>query len=203
MARKRKISRRSFLASTGGGVLLAGIGMAAPPLARAATESAKPTPVRRLSIRLRVNGKSHSVTVDAGRTLADVLREDIGLTGVKVGCNRGQCGACTVLVYGRPVNSCSLFAFLADGAAITTIESFSDGQTLAPLQQAFVDHNAVQCGFCAPGMICAAKGLLNSRPQADEDQIREGLSGNLCRCGVYANAVKAVRSVVTGSGRSG
>lgn len=146
------------------------------------------------SISLTVNGTHQSVDLeDARPTLLDVLRERIGLTGTKKGCDRGQCGACTVLVDGRRVNSCLTFAVSLDGADITTIEGLADGETLHPVQQAFIDHDGFQCGYCTPGQIMSAVGFFNEHgTDNDAEQIREGMSGNLCRCGAYAGITDAL-----------
>ncbi|MGW6916218.1 (2Fe-2S)-binding protein [Kitasatospora sp. NPDC054939] len=154
------------------------------------------------SITLTVNGSPHSLTVDHRSTLLDVLREDLGLTGAKKGCDHGQCGACTVLVDGRRMVGCLLLAVAQDGAAVTTVEGLAgpDGQP-HPLQRAFVEEDAFQCGFCTPGQLCSAAGLLAESPDGlDEAAVREGMSGNLCRCGAYPGIVRAVRRVGGGVG---
>ncbi len=139
-----------------------------------------------------VNGKLHEVAVAPHRTLVQLLREDLHLTGTKVGCGEGDCGACTVLLDGAPVNACLVLALQTEGREVTTIEGLAEGDQLHPLQQAFVDHGAVQCGFCSPGMLLSAKALLDSNPQPDPAQIRAGLAGNLCRCTGYQKIVEAV-----------
>ncbi|MER6790164.1 (2Fe-2S)-binding protein [Streptomyces sp. NPDC000658] len=162
---------------------------------------------------LRVNGKPHTLSVDHRRVLLDLLREDLDLTGAKKGCDHGQCGACTVLVDGRRVNSCLLLAVTLDGADVTTVEGLSgDGEGPHPLQRAFLERDAFQCGYCTPGQICSAVGVLAeaeaghpshvtdpSAPSGpvplDRDEIRERLSGNLCRCGAYPRIVDAVEDV--------
>jgi aerobic-type carbon monoxide dehydrogenase small subunit (CoxS/CutS family) len=142
-------------------------------------------------LRLRVNGEDYEVFVDPWKTLVGVLREDLGLTGTKEGCNTGNCGVCTVLIDGKTVKSCLVLAFQAQGKDIFTIEGLSkDGSH--PLQQAFVDHFAIQCGFCTPGMIMAAKGFLDENPDPTEEEVKLGLSGNLCRCTGYVKIVEAV-----------
>jgi carbon-monoxide dehydrogenase small subunit len=145
------------------------------------------------TISLKVNGESHTVEVDAKDLLLLVLREKLGLTGTKEGCGTGECGACTVLVEGEPVNSCLYLAVRADGKAVLTIEGLAQGKRLHPLQQAFIDQAAVQCGFCAPGMLLSAKALLDRNPQPTEREIREGIAGNICRCTGYVKAVKAIQ----------
>ncbi|MFE1751541.1 (2Fe-2S)-binding protein [Streptomyces anandii] len=173
-----------------------------------------PPPGHRSATTLRVNGKPHTLLVDHRRVLLDVLREDLDLTGSKKGCDHGQCGACTVLVDGRRMNSCLLLAVSLDGSEITTIEGLAgDGEELHPLQRAFLDRDAFQCGYCTPGQICSAAGALaeaaaghpshvtgpevpSGRPvRLDRAEIRERLSGNLCRCGAYPRIVEAVEDV--------
>ncbi len=146
------------------------------------------------TIRVTVNGDRHDLAVNAGDRLLDVLRDGLGLTGTKEGCGTGDCGACTVLVDGEPLNSCLYLAVSADGREVLTIEGLADGTRLHPLQQAFVDHAAVQCGFCAPGMLLSAKALLDTNPAPSEREIREAIAGNLCRCSGYVKIVKAIRA---------
>jgi xanthine dehydrogenase YagT iron-sulfur-binding subunit len=153
---------------------------------------------------LHVNGIGHALTIDTRTSLLDLLREQLGLTGAKKGCDHGQCGACTVLVDGRRVNACLALAVAYDGAEITTVEGLADGDDLNALQRAFVELDAFQCGYCTPGQLCSATGMLaelesgwpsavtNGRPQLDAGEIRERMSGNLCRCGAYANLVPAI-----------
>lgn len=144
---------------------------------------------------LVVNGNDRAVYVDARATLLDVLREHLGLTGTKRGCDRGECGACTVLVDGRPVYACLMLALDADGADVTTIEGVAPGPgRLHPLQRAFVDADAVQCGFCTPGQIISALALLRAAPRPTHAQIADAMSGNLCRCGTYPKIIKAIRT---------
>ena len=153
------------------------------------------------SIRLHVNGRIHDLLVDPARRLLDVLREDLDLTGAKEGCGSGQCGSCTVLLDGKPVASCMMFAVDAVGREITTIEGLAPPGQLHPLQQAFINHGAVQCGFCTPGMILSAKALLDENPCPSEEQIGRALAGNLCRCTGYRKIVEAVQSVATAGQR--
>ena len=143
---------------------------------------------------LQLNGTSLTVELDAGRTLLSVLRGELGLTGTKEGCDDSECGACMVLIDGQPVNSCSFLALQADGRAVTTVEGLASGSELHPLQRAFLEHGGVQCGFCTPGMLISATALLTANPDPTEDEIRAGLSGNLCRCTGYVGIVAAVRS---------
>ena len=152
------------------------------------------TPTDRPVVRLTVNGQEVERAVEARRSLADFLREDLGLTGTHVGCEHGVCGACTVLVDGDSMRSCLMFAVQLDGSRIETVESLGTLNNLSPLQQAFREHHALQCGFCTPGMLMTATDLLRKYPLATDDEIREGLSGNLCRCTGYENIVAAVRA---------
>jgi xanthine dehydrogenase YagT iron-sulfur-binding subunit len=163
-----------------------------------------------VDVTLRVNGSEHRLTVDVRTTLLDALRERVGLTGTKKGCDRGQCGACTVIADGRRINSCLTLAVAHDGADLTTIEGLADREDLHPLQQAFIQHDAFHCGYCTPGQICSAVALLDEAargwPSAvtsdlaaesvelDDDEIRERMSGNLCRCAAYVNIVAAIRA---------
>ena len=150
-------------------------------------------PVQRMPVTLRVNGTEHALELDTRTSLLDLLREELGLTGAKKGCDHGQCGACTVLIDGRRANACLALAVAHDGAGVTTVEGLADGETLHPVQAAFVAHDGFQCGYCTPGQICSAVGLLaevDAPPSADE--IRELMSGNLCRCGAYPGIVAAI-----------
>jgi len=146
----------------------------------------------KIALELEVNGQRHEALVDPHRTLLDVLRDDLGLTGTKTNCLAAECGVCTVLVDGMAVNACLVLAATARGRAITTIEGLAREGRLHPLQQAFIDHGAVQCGYCIPGMILAAAAFLAERPSPTTDEIREALSGNLCRCTGYGKIVDAV-----------
>ena len=140
-----------------------------------------------------VNGAAHTVRVEPRKTLADTIREDCGLTGTHLGCEHGVCGACTVLLDGAPVRSCLMFAAQAGGCEIRTVEGLADGDRLHPLQQAFIDRHALQCGFCTPGFLMLAVGVLEREPDIDEDGLREALASNLCRCTGYLNILDAVR----------
>ena len=149
-------------------------------------------PIR--TVRLHVNGAKHERSVEVRKSLADFLRDDLDLTGTHVGCEHGVCGACTVLLEGEPVRSCLLLAVQADGASLTTVEGLADGERLHPLQQAFWDHHGLQCGFCTPGILLTAKALLDDNPRPTDEQIREAISGNLCRCTGYHFIVEAIRA---------
>ena len=148
-----------------------------------------------VEISMMVNGESVVLQTPANRTLLSLLRDDLHLKGVKEGCGVGECGACTVLMNGKAVNACMVLAPKADGAVITTIEGLGDDKHLHPLQQAFIEHGAVQCGFCTPGMILSAKALLDENPHPTRLEIREGISGNLCRCTGYQQIVDAIEAV--------
>ena len=143
---------------------------------------------------LIVNGERHSLIIDREPSLLSVLRNELGLTGSKYGCGEGNCGACTVLIDGEPAQSCITSASAAAERQVTTIEGLADGENLHPVQQAFVDHSAFQCGYCTPGFIVSAVGLLRRNPHPDEKEICSGLNGNICRCGAYTRIVQAVRS---------
>jgi aerobic-type carbon monoxide dehydrogenase small subunit (CoxS/CutS family) len=188
------VSRRSFIRTLG-------LSAAAAPLAhtaeaaqtgRGANDDAVihgPEPIR---IALSVNGRSHEATVDPSTTLLDALRVHLNLTGTKEVCDRGACGGCSVLVDGALTASCMMLATDAVGTKVTTIEGLARGDKLDPIQESFIRHDALQCGYCTPGMIIAAKALLNENPRPTPDDIKQGLRGNLCRCGAYGNIVNAV-----------
>ena len=153
--------------------------------------------MKKIEVEFTLNGKITSLSSYPNRTLLDVLREDLGLTGVKDACGgEGECGACTVIINGRPVNSCLIFIGQVDGLQVMTIEGITPEEGYHPIQQAFVEAGAVQCGYCTPGAIMAAKALLDSNPHPTDQQIREGLSGNLCRCTGYTKMLDAVHQVI-------
>ena len=173
-------------------------------------ESGSPTGANTIGITLTINGESRSLQVAPWTTLLDLLREDLDLTGTKKGCDHGQCGACTVLVNGTRINSCLTLALMHEGSKITTIEGLGTPENLHPMQAAFVKHDGYQCGYCTPGQICSAVAVLGeiaagipshvsadltARPQASGDELRERMSGNLCRCGAYSNIVEAITEV--------
>lgn len=145
-----------------------------------------------IQVECEINGKPVDLLVSPDRTVVDVLRNELGLTGTKQGCDDGNCGACTILVDGKAAKSCSMLIGQIRNKKVTTIEGVSDGDVLHPMQQAFIDHFAIQCGFCTPGMIMTAIAILNENPNANEDDIREGLHGNLCRCTGYVKVVEAI-----------
>lgn len=159
------------------------------------TSHARP-PEAALPVTLTINGETRRLQVEPWVTLTDLLRERLDLTGTKKGCDHGQCGACTVLVDGRRINSCLALAIMHDGAEIVTIEGMAADGELHPLQQAFIARDAFQCGYCTPGQICSAQGLINEGHAHSRDEIRELMSGNLCRCGAYANIADAVEDVI-------
>jgi xanthine dehydrogenase YagT iron-sulfur-binding subunit len=168
----------------------------ASPAARAGREKF-PAPAK-VKITLRVNGVARELAIAPWTTLLDALRLYLDLTGTKKGCDHGQCGACTVLVDGRRIYSCLTLAVMKDGAQVTTIEGLAQGDALHPMQQAFIDHDAFQCGYCTPGQICSAVGLIAEGKARTADEIRELMSGNICRCGAYPNILAAIQEVMSG-----
>jgi xanthine dehydrogenase YagT iron-sulfur-binding subunit len=181
-----ELSRRTFMAATAvvGGTATAG------GLLQTSAEAAETSTVGRVS--LTVNGVRHTLDIDNRTSLLDLLREHLGLTGSKKGCDAGACGACTVLVGGQRVNACLTLAVRLDGAEVTTIEGLSAGEKLHPLQQAFIDQDAFQCGYCTPGQIMSGVGCLREGHTGSPEEIREWMSGNICRCGCYVKIVRAV-----------
>lgn len=145
---------------------------------------------------LTINGQARQLTVQPWTTLLDLLRDQLDLVGSKKGCDHGQCGACTVLRDGKRINSCLTLAIMCEGAELTTIEGLADGEQLHPMQQAFIKHDAFQCGYCTPGQICSAVGLVNEGKANSRGEIQELMSGNLCRCGAYSNIIAAVEEVL-------
>ncbi|MEV1082368.1 (2Fe-2S)-binding protein [Streptomyces sp. NPDC050211] len=192
-------SRRTFVATTAavGGAVVAG-GLVAGPFGLGAEEAAAADAPPSGRVSLTVNGKRHTVTVDNRTSLLDLLREHLELTGSKKGCNAGACGACTVLVDGRRVNSCLTLAVRLEGAEVTTIEGLADGAELHPLQQAFIDEDAFQCGYCTPGQIMSGVGCIQEGHTGSKEEIREWMSGNICRCGCYVKIVRAVEQTAHG-----
>src|SRR3954447_7259864 len=153
-----------------------------------------------MTVTLNVNGQNHTLTVAPWTSLLDALRDRLDLTGTKKGCDHGQCGACTVLVDGRRVVSCLTLAIMKDGAKVTTVEGLAADSALHPVQQAFIDHDAFQCGYCTPGQICSAVGLIAEGKARTPDEIRELMSGNICRCGAYPNIVAAIQQAMAATG---
>jgi len=148
----------------------------------------------KVSVTLNINGKDHAVQVEPRRTLADAIREECGQTGTHLGCEHGVCGACTILLDGEPVRACLMFAVQAAGRRIRTVEGLADGEKLHPLQRAFIEHHGLQCGYCTPGFLMLAAGMLERNPDIRDGELLEVLSSNLCRCTGYKNIVKAVRA---------
>ena len=203
---KRGVSRRGFLVGAGtGAAAAAAVGSGLVGL-RAA--EAQPVPqvdpeLGLATVRMRVNGVAQAVNVESRWTLLEVLRDKLGYTGTKLGCDRAECGACTVVMNGAAVYSCSQLALWADGAEISTVEGLARGDELHPIQQAFWDNHGLQCGFCTPGMLIAAYELLQRNSHPTETQVRQAISGNVCRCTGYVNIVKSVMaaaSVMAGEG---
>ena len=187
------VTRRNFLTTMGAGAIGATV---SEDVLAAGKEAAQPKVVpagRTAEIALRVNGQTHVLSVETRWTLLHVLREVIGLTGAKPGCERGECGACTVLIDGVPRYACLTLAVEAQGREITTLEGLMDGEALGTVQTAFAEADAFQCGYCTPGQIMAVEGLLRSNPNPSTEEIRRGVSGNLCRCGAYQHIFKAAR----------
>ena len=187
------LTRRDFLEGTGAALVVAGVprfGTAEGEDEGVSTQVLEPVP--QTAIRVVVNGTEHRMEVEDRWTLNEFLRDHVGLTGSKIGCNRGECGACTVLVDGEPVYSCSTLAVWADGRTIVTVEGLERDGDVSPLQQAFMDHNAPQCGFCTPGQLMTATALLDRNPRPTADETREAMVGNLCRCSNYNAIVEAV-----------
>ena len=187
-------NRREFLAQVAVTAAAPLFATAVAPAARAA--QAKPSVAVDLPLGLTVNGKACTLTIDPRTTLLDALRERLDLPGTKKGCDHGACGACTVLVDGRRVNSCLTLALSVEGKSVTTIEGLAEGDKLHRMQAAFLEHDAFQCGYCTPGQICSAVGMLREATPATDAAIREAMAGNLCRCGAYANIVAAIRDAI-------
>jgi xanthine dehydrogenase YagT iron-sulfur-binding subunit len=169
----------------------------------ATTPDAAPSLFTRHPLHLRLNGQARQLEVLPWTTLLDLLREQLDLIGTKKGCDHGQCGACTVLLNGKRVNACLTLAVMCDGAELTTIEGLASGDTLHPMQQAFIKHDAFQCGYCTPGQICSAVGLVNEGRAHTTEQIKELMSGNLCRCGAYSNIRDAIEEALPASRQGG
>ena len=185
--------RRSFIKQAGG---LLGLALAPPLIGQAERLTAMAKKVEGVSeMRLKVNGTVRTIQAEPRVTLLDALRERLDLTGTKKGCDQGQCGACTVLVDGKRVNSCLTLAVMAQGKEITTVEGLARGEELHPLQQAFIDHDGFQCGYCTPGQLMSGVACLKEGHAKTDDSVREWMSGNLCRCGAYPNIVAAIRQV--------
>src|ERR1700676_869192 len=198
---KKPLSRRQFIEGTGAALVAA----TAVPALHAQSPAAKTAPAgdalstARSTIHLTVNGAPRTVEVDDRWTLVEVLRDHLGLTGTKIGCDRGECGACTVHIDGKPMYSCSQLAAWMDGRAITTVEGLTQNGKLDPLQQSFMEHDAPQCGFCASGQLMSAKAVLAVNPHATREQVRAGMTGNICRCSNYNRYVEATLAAAAGT----
>ncbi len=186
----RGVSRRSFLRGAGAGAAASAIGGAAVESA----EAAAPELSGKVTLTMTVNGKAATAQVEPRTTLLDALRNQLDLTGAKKVCDRGECGACTVMVDGKTVCSCLMFAVDAQGKRITTVEGLTTGDKLTPLQEAFIEHDALQCGFCTPGFLMSITAMLQKNKDPNDPDIREAVSGNLCRCGTYQNMFAAIKS---------
>ncbi|MFC1555637.1 (2Fe-2S)-binding protein [candidate division KSB1 bacterium] len=195
------VSRRSFLKGVGTGVVstavIPGISAAKESIDSLASPAKGVTEAR---ISLTVNGKKHRVNVESRMTLTQVLRDELELMGTKIGCDNGECGCCTVLLDGEPVYSCLTLAMDADGKNVTTIEGIAEDGKLSPVQQAFIDNDAYQCGYCTPGQILTATALLENGPHLSKNEIKKGMSGNLCRCSSYQNIFAAVQDAARKAG---
>jgi len=204
------ISRRNALIVSAATATAAAVSSPAPATAAPAAAAAGAGPIPQAKLSLNVNGTAHALELDTRTTLLDALREHLHLSGTKKGCDHGQCGACTVIVDGRRINSCLTLAVMHDGAQVTTIEGLGTPQNMHPLQAAFVKHDGYQCGYCTPGQICSAvavidevkRGIpshvsadLTARPILSAEELRERMSGNICRCGAYSNIVEAITEV--------
>jgi xanthine dehydrogenase YagT iron-sulfur-binding subunit len=189
------MDRRTFV---GASIAVGGV-VAAEPLLTGCGAPADQGPGQPATVRLRINGEQHDVTVDNRTSLLDMLRERVGLTGTKKGCDQGACGACTILLNGQRVVSCLTLAVMHDGAEVTTIEGIAPSGGLHPLQRAFIDEDAFQCGYCTPGQIVSGVACINEGHAGSPAEIREWMSGNICRCGAYTNIVNAVANVAKGT----
>ena len=190
---EHELTRRAFIEATGAAaaISVAAVRVEAQPAPPAATITADPS-VPRTTIRVTINGVARRIEVEDRWTLVELLRDHLGLTGTKIGCDRGECGACTVIADGRTIYSCSNLAAWMDGKSITTVEGVAANGRLDPLQQAFVDHDAAQCGFCTSGQLMSAKALLAANPHPTPDQARAAMAGNLCRCANYNRYIEAI-----------
>jgi len=194
-------TRRRFLKQVGGtgAAITIGPGLMGFGAVQAAESPSAGAAVTPTKVTLKINGKEHALEIDPRTTLLDALREHLQLTGSKKGCDHGQCGACTVLVNGRRINSCLSLAIVHEGDEITTIEGLANGDQLHPVQAAFLEHDGFQCGYCTPGQICSAVACIAEGHAKSDAEIREWMSGNLCRCGAYPNIVAAVKEAQTKS----
>ena len=189
-------TRRVFIKQVAGTSAAIAIGSSLLSSAQDST-SAAGAPTDLVNVQLKINGKTYALALDPRVTLLDALRERLQLTGSKKGCDHGQCGACTVLINGRRINSCLTLAVMHEGDEITTIEGLANGDQLHPVQTAFIEHDGFQCGYCTSGQICSAVALLHEGHANSDDEIREWMSGNICRCGAYANILAAIKEAKT------
>jgi len=196
-----ELSRREFIGATGAAVVAANAASVNAQESSVSAGSAEPLEnVPRTRVSITVNGTAHSIEVDDRWTLTELLRDHLSLTGTRIGCNRGECGACTVLLDGQPVYSCSTLAVWADGASVVTVEGLERNGRVTRLQQAFIDHNAPQCGFCTSGQLLSATALLERNANPSAQEIRAALAGNLCRCSNYNAIVEAVQAAADAGG---
>jgi aerobic-type carbon monoxide dehydrogenase small subunit (CoxS/CutS family) len=193
-----ELTRRAFLEGTSA-TIVAATAISALEAQGGSAATAAPPAVPRTTIRVTVNGASRQIEVEDRWTLVELLRDHLDLTGTKIGCDRGECGACTVLVDGKPVYSCSQLAVWTDGRAITTVEGLTKNGQLDPLQKSFAEHDAPQCGFCTSGQLMSARALLTSNPKPTADEVKRAMVGNLCRCANYNRYVEAVLAAANGS----
>jgi len=189
----RQVADTSIAITVGLSLVSASAGAAAPPAAASPATAGSDS----VKVNFKINGKDYTLDIDPRTTLVVALRERLHLTGSKKGCDHGQCGACTVLVNGRRVNSCLTLAVIHEGDEITTIEGLANGEKLHPMQAAFIEHDGFQCGYCTPGQICSAVALLKENHANNDDEIREWMSGNICRCGAYPNILAAIKEAKT------
>jgi xanthine dehydrogenase YagT iron-sulfur-binding subunit len=189
----RQVAGTSIAITVGLNLVSALAGAAAPPAPASPTFAGSDS----VKVNFKINGKDYTLDVDPRTTLLDALRERLRLTGSNKGCDHGQCGACTVLVNGRRVNSCLTLAVVHEGDEITTIEGIANGEELHPIQAAFIEHDGFQCGYCTPGQICSAVAVLKENHANSDDEIREWMSGNICRCGAYPNILAAIKEAKT------
>jgi xanthine dehydrogenase YagT iron-sulfur-binding subunit len=194
-----EVSRRTLLAGGAAAVVASALTGCTTPGEHQSRPGSPPPALESgtVTVNLDINDQAHKIEIEPRVTLLDALRERLGLTGTKKGCDHGQCGACTVLVNGRRINSCLTLAIMHQGDRITTIEGLARGRELHPVQAAFVEHDAFQCGYCTPGQICSAVGLLAEGRAGSDDEIRKQMSGNICRCGAYPNIVEAVKEAMS------
>jgi xanthine dehydrogenase YagT iron-sulfur-binding subunit len=192
-SKPRKLTRRNFIKGVGTGVVGSyAITPGMEKISKKIIDETHDDLEGKQLLNLKVNGKTIRTKVEARTTLAELLRDKLNLTGTKLVCNQGECGACTVLLDGKAVYSCHMLALDADGKEVTTIEGLLNGEKLNPIQEAFIEHDGLQCGFCTPGQIMAAQGLLNKIPRPKKDQVLDGMSGNICRCSAYPNIIKSL-----------